>query len=441
MVVKRDASLESADDQTDTDWLTDSLDSPEAELDSDISELAPELDLTDHTADPVAPDHAEADFEDSTDTSLQDDWERAVIGDDDDSSLGEQTMVRPPQTNATPNALPNALPKAQPKPPSTPPPSAAPAGAPSVSRRKRRAMDKAIRRAEHRRRPFWRGRVIPKTVLGISFTMLVAGLAMATSGTLLFMQYRYRQDESDALVRNFPAQVRAAQRAVRNEGENARKRIDQQLQPLQKLAATSETLTNVVTAAGPSVWSVRTRDVDGQAVGGSAFIVASDDEKTFLLTSLAVVSASTTRPGPEIKVRKAEQELVATLWTWDESNDLALLVINTGGLPPISWASPETARLGDQVFAVSGFGGQGAAILEGRVADVSKDGLQHSTPVSGLFRGGPLLNVDGRVVAVASRNYSPLGIPTEGFAAPVQNACNQVLRCSGKGVEGAQAQR
>jgi S1-C subfamily serine protease len=310
-----------------------------------------------------------------------------------------------------------------------------------LSRRKRRAVDRAVRKAELQRRPFWRGRVIPKTVLGISFTMLISGLAMAASGTLLFMQYRYRQDESDALVRNFPAQVRSAQRAVRNEGENARKRIDQQLAPLEKLAATSQTLTDVVTAAGPSVWAVRTRDADGQAIGGSAFTVASDDEKSFMLTSLAVVTASTVKPGPEIKVVKGDKEFLATLWTWDEVNDLALLVINTPSLPPISWSAPGTARLGDQVFGVSGFGGSGAAILEGRIADVSSDGIQHSTPITGLFRGGPILNTDGRVVAVASRNYSPLGIPTEGFAAPVQNACNQVLRCSDKGVEGAKPQR
>jgi S1-C subfamily serine protease len=314
------------------------------------------------------------------------------------------------------------------------------------------ASDKAARRQQPTgqtrrekapKRPLWRGRIIPKTVLGIAFTMMVAGLAMAASGTLLFMRYQFQQSESDALVRNFPAQVRLAQRAVQNEGRNARAKIQQDLDPLRKLAATSETLNTVLTSAEPSVWGVRTLDVDGQGVPGTAFVVASDDEKTFLLTSHAVIRASTTKPGPEIKLRKGSKEFVATLWTWDEGRDLALLVVSEGGLPPLSWAAPTTSKLGDQVFVTSGFGSANAAIIEGRIADVSGDGLQHTAPIGTAFRGGPVLDGQGRVVAVATRSYAPLGFISEGvfFAPPVQSACEKILRCLNNRVEGAGAQR
>jgi S1-C subfamily serine protease len=299
------------------------------------------------------------------------------------------------------------------------------------------------RREKAPKRPLWRGRIIPKTVLGIAFTMMVAGLAMAASGTLLFMRYQFQQSESDALVRNFPAQVRLAQRAVQNEGRNARAKIQQDLDPLRKLAATSETLNTVLTSAEPSVWGVRTLDVDGQGVPGTAFVVASDDEKTFLLTSHAVIRASTTKPGPEIKLRKGSKEFLATLWTWDEGRDLALLVVSEGRLPPLSWAAPTTSKLGDQVFVTSGFGSANAAIIEGRIADVSGDGLQHTAPIGTAFRGGPVLDGQGRVVAVATRSYAPLGFISEGvfFAPPVQSACEKVLRCLNNRVEGAGAQR
>jgi S1-C subfamily serine protease len=443
VAVQRNPGIPAVDDDPSVDltgdWVSRSLSDVTAEGDVTASDVtASDVTASDHTAE--------------GDDTASDDWERVVIGSGPSartsSSTSTSSMSAPtkgaPTAKNTSTAKNTATAKNAPtaKNPPTTKNSAVEAVPTAVeSRRARRSVERQMRREAVRRSPFWRGRVIPKTVLGISFTMLVAGLAMAVSGTLLFMQYRFRQDESDALVRNFPAQVRLGQRAVQNEGNNARALIQQDLAPLQKLAATSKTLNDVVTAAGPSVWAVRTRDVDGQGVGGSAFVVASDDQKAFLLTSLAVVRASTAKPGPEIKVRKGDNEVAATLWTWDEAKDLALLVINTGNLPPLSWAAPGTAALGDQVFAVSGFGGSGAAILEGRVADPSADGLQHSAPIGSLFRGGPLLNTDGRVVAIASRDFTPIGIPAEGFATPVQSACGTVLRCSGNRVEGAGAQR
>ncbi len=315
-------------------------------------------------------------------------------------------------------------------------------------RRRARRADKRLAEREAKalmhRRPLWRGRVIPKTVLGITFTMLVSGLAMAVSGTLLYMNYRYRQDQSDALVRNFPQQVRQAQRAVQNEGRNARSLIQDELEPLRKLAATAETLTTVLTAAEPSVWAVRTFDVDGQGTAGTAFVVASDDEKTFMVTSLSVVKASTAKPGPQILVRKGNNESAATLWTWDDKRDLALLVVTgLGNQPPLSWAAPTATRLGDQVFIMSGFGANDASIVEGRVGDVFADGIQHTAPIGTHFRGGPIIDSQSRVVAVASWNYAPLGFTSTGvfFAPPISASCEQVLRCLNNRVDGAGAQR
>ena len=293
------------------------------------------------------------------------------------------------------------------------------------------------------RPPFWRGRVIPKTVLGITFTMLVAGLAMASSGAVLFMNYRYRQDQSDALVRNFDARTRQATRAVQAEGTNARAQVQQELEPLRKLAATAETLSVVLAKAQPSVFSVTTFDVNGAPVVGTAFVVASDDQKSFLLTSYAVVRAVATRPGPAVILHKGTDKLDAKLWTWQEDRDMALLIVDSGNLPRLDWAAPDAARLGDQVFAMSGLGSANASITQGFIADVSSTGLQHSSPLGTAFQGGPLLNAQGRVVAMASRSYAPLGFVSDGvfFAPPVQAACEKVLKCPNGQVTSAGDQR
>ena len=51
--------------------------------------------------------------------------------------------------------------------------------------------------------------------------------------------------------------------------------------------------------------------------------------------------------------------------------------------------------------------------------------------VGQAFQGGPVINSNGEVVAVASRSYAPLGFTTDGvfFSVPIRSACDRVLRC------------
>jgi hypothetical protein len=83
------------------------------------------------------------------------------------------------------------------------------------------------------------------------------------------------------------------------------------------------------------------------------------------------------------------------------------------------------------LFAISGLGSTGASITQGFVADVSADGLQHDVAVGTQFQGGPIINSDGEVVAVASRTYSPLHFNPQAvyFAPLVRLACDTVLKC------------
>jgi len=282
-------------------------------------------------------------------------------------------------------------------------------------------------------------RVVPRSVLGLSAMLLAAGIGAAASGVALFMNYQYRRDRSDALVRSVDARIRVGRASIAADATNARAQIQNELEPLRKLAATGETLGNVLTAAQPSVWSVRTFDVDGAPIIASAFVVASDAKKSFLLTSYAAVQAATADPGPEITIRKGDREVPATLWTWQETRDLALLIVDRGKLPPLSWAPASEVRLGTQVFAVSGLGTAGAAITQGFVADVSRTVIQHTAPTGTSFQGGPVLDDRGRVLAVASRAYAPLGFSSDGvwFTPPIATACERVLKCPAGKVSGA----
>jgi S1-C subfamily serine protease len=280
-------------------------------------------------------------------------------------------------------------------------------------------------------------RLIPKTALGLSALLFFMGIAAAFSGAVLYAYYESRQektvDKVDSFVAGFNDQLDAAKKIIQSEGDNAKQDVRNQLDELQKFAASGSTLTGLLDKARPSVWFVSTLDQAGAPSVGTAFVVFSDSQSSFLLTSYTTVQAATQQPGPGITLRKeGEDDMQPTLFTWDPAHDLALLSVNRPNLPALAWASADASpKIGDRVFAISGLGSTGASITQGFVADVSQDGVQHDAPVGKQFQGAPLLNSDGEVVAVASRTYSPLGFQPESvfFAPFVRASCDTVLKC------------
>ena len=323
--------------------------------------------------------------------------------------------------------------------PLTPPVTGAATGS---NRRKQRRGGRQKQNARSRRK-YRRIRLFPRSVLGISMLILAAGLGAAVSGTALYMRYEFRKDLADANIKGFDKRVKLSTDAVIAEGQNAQARIQNELDPLLKQAATGDTLARVLATAKSSMMTVQTFNEAGEPVVGTAFVAASDAEKSFLVTSYNVVKAGVIRPGPEIFVRSGATEFKATLWTWQAEKDLALLIIEKGGLPKLDWAATQDVRVGSQIFALSGLGTDGGAVTSGFVADVSSSGIQHSAPLGTAFQGGPILNDRGRVVAVGSRTFSPLGFASDGvwFAPLINAACEQILKCPQGQVTGAGTQR
>jgi S1-C subfamily serine protease len=293
-----------------------------------------------------------------------------------------------------------------------------------------------------------RDRIIPRTALGLSTLFLFAAIGAAFSGAVLFAYYQWRLDQNEAtltsLVENFDDEVAGAKEEITADRDDATEQIRQELEPLQKLVASGETLEQLLEVVSPSMWFVVSRDEAGAPSVGSAFVVASDSEQSFLLTSYNTVRAVTRQPAPALTVRKGGEEVSATLWTWDESRDLALLVIGRGNQPRLEWTDdPNIVGIGDRVFVVSGLGSAGAAVVQGSVADVSSAGLQHDAAVGSAFQGGPVVTSQGEVIGVASRTYSPLGFRPEEvfFAVPIRDSCDRVLRCPSGGDPGGAGER
>ena len=283
-----------------------------------------------------------------------------------------------------------------------------------------------------------RYRLMPSTVVGLTMFILALAVGAAFSGTVLYAYYEFRLDKTEervsSFVDGFEDRFKTATATIEAERENAKAEIEEALEPLRQIRAEGETISDLTEKLAPAVWFVRSLDESGAASVGSAFVVASDAEQSLLLTSYNTVRAATREPGPAVFVRKGETELRATLWTWQEDRDLALLIIDRGEQPKITFAPKDPPiAIGERIFAVSGLGARGAAISQGFVGDVSSAGIQHDSAVGSAFQGGPLVNSKGEAVGVASRAYSPLGFGSEGvfFGVPIRAACDKVLDCPG----------
>ena len=287
------------------------------------------------------------------------------------------------------------------------------------------------------RRPAdWSGRLLPRSVLGITALILAAALGAAFSGAVLYAFYEYRlntnEQSIDQYVAGFDERLDTAVKIIDQEASDARSAVKQELEPLQQLAASGETISELLGKVSPSVWFVATLGEDGAPAVGSAFVVFADAERSFLLTSYTTVKAATRRPGPQIELRKGEDRLQADLVNWEESRDLALVSIPRGNLPRLAWSTADpVVDPGERVFAVSGLGSRGGQVTQGVVTDVSGAGIQHDAAVGTHFQGGPLVTSNGDVVGVASRAFAPLNFAADAvwFAPPIRSACERVLSC------------
>ena len=282
---------------------------------------------------------------------------------------------------------------------------------------------------------FWQ-RIVPDTILGLATLLFFMSIAAAFSGAALFAYYRFELDDTRERVADVESviadDVEASEQVIDQRTDEAVAEIDNVLAELEQFAASSQSIDELRDEVADSVYLVTTLDENGQPSVGTAFVLFSDSERSFLLTSYTTVRAATVDPGPEVRVGGDGGDLAVSLSSWDPARDLALLVAEEApNLPAIEVADPSSVSTGARLFAISGLGAGGASIVQGTVADTAQNGIQHDVPIGVQFQGGPLLNTSGELVAISSRTYAPLDfVPdTVYFGVPVREACAEVVQC------------
>lgn len=150
----------------------------------------------------------------------------------------------------------------------------------------------------------------------------------------------------------------------------------------------------------PSIVQIRVFGVDGPAIG-TGFAVAPDGR---IATNLHVIDGALEAV---VQLHDGTEYPVEFVVATDPAHDLAILRIPKRDVPALPLGDSDGVSPGDPVFAIGNPLGAGWTISDGLISAIRPvaDGLtmlQISAPISRGSSGGPLLNVYGEVVGVAT---------------------------------------
>ncbi|HEX9713020.1 MAG TPA: S1C family serine protease [Actinomycetota bacterium] len=124
----------------------------------------------------------------------------------------------------------------------------------------------------------------------------------------------------------------------------------------------------------------------------------------------------------------------------DIDGDVAVLSVDTGDVPPISWNGTADIGLGLAVFALSNPGGRGLRVTFGLVSGTARafrgprgrriaGSVEHTAPLLPGSSGGPVVDLEGRLLGI---NTNRLG---EGFylAIPADDALRRRVEALSEG--------
>jgi serine protease Do len=169
---------------------------------------------------------------------------------------------------------------------------------------------------------------------------------------------------------------------------------------------------------------------------GSGFIISADG---YVLTNNHVIDGA-----DEVTVKLSDRrELDAKVIGTDKESDVALLKVNASGLPTLPIGDSSKLKPGQWVVAIGSPFGLDHSITQGNISYVGRSNgadqqyvpfIQTDVPINRGNSGGPLFDLDGKVVGINSQIFSNNGgYMGVSFAIPINVAMNTVeqLKTSG----------
>jgi len=164
---------------------------------------------------------------------------------------------------------------------------------------------------------------------------------------------------------------------------------------------------------------------------GSGWVARTSPGGSDLITNFHVVAEAWNAGEVTVHVRQGDQTIDGTITRAERSQDLA--VIHIAQRFPALPTAPGRPQLGDTVMAVGSPLGLGGSVSLGVIAGFRSlegaDYIQFSAPISPGNSGGPVMDHQGRVVAVAAAKFEGQSVEALSLAIPVQIVCATVVTC------------
>lgn len=265
----------------------------------------------------------------------------------------------------------------------------------------------------------------PKTVVQLAVWILMFGLGAGLSGLILFAIYQGQ-------VNNLRSELLDSQ-------EELRKTLEQQIgrgpapeeSPNLNVSGAGPTpvdpLKEMVQTNAPAIVGVNGVDSEGKSVSGTGFVVNSTEDGTWVLTNYHLVAGVETVD--QLSIRNRTSSLIAEVYETDPGRDLALIIYRVPSERSLRFSRVTEPEEGDQVFVLGNDRAKPYATgIAATLTGVTSGSLTLDADIPESYLGGPVLDVDGRVVGVLT-NAAPEG----GVAAPIELACSRVIRCPSSG--------
>lgn len=179
----------------------------------------------------------------------------------------------------------------------------------------------------------------------------------------------------------------------------------------------AQTTADLAETIAPSLVKITQLGRDGTDGIGSGFVVSADG---LIATNLHVIGEARRL---QIEMSDGKTHVVTSVHATDAQHDLALLKIDAKGLKPLPLGNAKSVRQGENVVAMGAPEGLAFSIVQGVLSATREiDGntmLQVAIPIEKGNSGGPLLDMQGRVLGILTLKH----IKTDnlGFAMPVDD--------------------
>jgi S1-C subfamily serine protease len=203
--------------------------------------------------------------------------------------------------------------------------------------------------------------------------------------------------------------------------------LQTRLQSLEGRIGSETNWTTIASAVQASVFTIAT--TNGL---GSGWVARSGSGGSEIVTNFHVVAEAWNAGEVSVQVRQGDRSVDGTITRAERGEDLA--TVHIAQRFPALQTAPGRPQLGDAVLAVGSPLGLGGSVSLGVISGFRSlegaDYIQFSAPISPGNSGGPVLDRQGRVVAVTAAKFEGQGVEALSLAIPVQAVCRLIITCT-----------